>query len=40
VVKASSHIPAARAFVAKVLSKRGRTVLAQAGFGLPKLPKK
>lgn len=30
---------AASAFVKKVLSKRGRTLLRRAGFGLPKLPK-
>jgi molybdate transport system substrate-binding protein len=35
VVKASNHRAAARAFVARVLSKRGRTLLARAGFGLP-----
>jgi len=38
VVKASKHRAAARAFVAKVLSKRGRLLLAKAGFGLPKRP--
>src|SRR4029453_10049874 len=37
VVKASSHAAAARAFIAKVTSKRGRIELRQAGFGLPKL---
>jgi molybdate transport system substrate-binding protein len=36
VVKASSHRAAARAFIAKVTSKRGRSLLAKAGFGLPK----
>jgi molybdate transport system substrate-binding protein len=36
IVKASSHVAAARAFVRKVLSKRGRLLLARAGFGLPK----
>ena len=35
VVKASKHRAAARAFVAKVVSKRGRLLLARAGFGLP-----
>jgi len=35
VVRASSHQKAARAFVQKVLSKRGRLTLARAGFGLP-----
>jgi molybdate transport system substrate-binding protein len=35
VVKASSHRAAARAFVARVLSARGRALLKHAGFGLP-----
>jgi molybdate transport system substrate-binding protein len=38
VVKASSHRAAARAFVKRVVSKRGRLLLAQAGFGLPRKP--
>jgi molybdate transport system substrate-binding protein len=38
VVKSSTHRAAAKAFVAKVLSKRGRLLLAKAGFGLPKRP--
>jgi molybdate transport system substrate-binding protein len=38
VVKASSHRAAAQAFVKKVGSKRGRLLLARAGFGLPKKP--
>jgi molybdate transport system substrate-binding protein len=38
VVKASSHRAAARAFVKRVVSKRSRMLLAQAGFGLPKKP--
>lgn len=38
VVKASTHRAAAKALVAKVLSKRGRLLLAKAGFGLPKRP--
>jgi molybdate transport system substrate-binding protein len=38
VVKASSHRAAARAFIEKVVSKRGRLLLAKAGFGLPKRP--
>ena len=38
VVKASKHRAAARAFVGKVLSKRGRLLLSKAGFGLPKRP--
>jgi molybdate transport system substrate-binding protein len=36
VVKTSSHAAAARAYVKKVRSKRGRLLLAAAGFGLPK----
>jgi molybdate transport system substrate-binding protein len=36
VVASSKRAAAARAFVAKVLSNRGRTLLARAGFGLPK----
>jgi molybdate transport system substrate-binding protein len=39
VVKSSSNVTAAKAFVNKVLSKRGRLVLKNAGFGLPKLKK-
>jgi molybdate transport system substrate-binding protein len=39
VVKTSSHVVAARAFVKQVVSKRGRLLLAQAGFGLPKKKK-
>jgi len=35
VVKTSPHRAAARAFVRKVTSKRGRRLLLQAGFGLP-----
>jgi molybdate transport system substrate-binding protein len=38
VVKASKHRAAAKAFVAKVLSKRGRLLLSRAGFGLPTRP--
>jgi len=38
VVKASKHRAAAAAFLRKVLSKRGRLLLARAGFGLPKRP--
>jgi molybdate transport system substrate-binding protein len=38
VVKASSRPPAAKAFVKKLLSKRGRLLLKQAGFGLPRQP--
>jgi len=40
VVSSSSHKVAARAFIKRVTSKRGRKLLKQAGFGLPKLPKK
>lgn len=36
VVKASSRLAAARAYVKKVTSRRGRKLLAAAGFGLPK----
>ena len=36
VVKASSNLAAARAFVKQLLSKRGRLLLSKAGFGLPK----
>jgi molybdate transport system substrate-binding protein len=39
VVKGSANQPAARAFVKKVLSKRGRLLLQQAGFGVVKPPK-
>jgi molybdate transport system substrate-binding protein len=38
VVKASPHRAAAQAFVKKVTAKRGRLLLANAGFGLPKKP--
>jgi molybdate transport system substrate-binding protein len=38
VVKSSSHRTAAQAFIKKVVSKRGRLLLARAGFGLPKKP--
>ena len=36
VVKASSNLAAARAFVKQLVSKRGRLLLSKAGFGLPK----
>ncbi len=36
VVKASPNLAAARAFVKQAVSKRGRLLLAKAGFGLPK----
>ena len=39
VVKTSSHLVAARAFVKQLVSKRGRLLLAQAGFGLPRKKK-
>jgi molybdate transport system substrate-binding protein len=39
VVKTSLHLAADRAFVKQVVSKRGRLLLAQAGFGLPKKKK-
>ena len=38
VVKASSNLSAAKAFVKKVTSKRARQLLSKAGFGLPKKP--
>jgi molybdate transport system substrate-binding protein len=37
-VKASSHRASAQAFVKKMVSKRGRRLLAAAGFGLPRKP--
>ena len=40
VVKASGNQKAARAFVKKVLSARGRQLLKRAGFGLPKPPER
>lgn len=36
VVKASTHAAAARAYIKKIMSPRGRRLLAAAGFGLPK----
>ena len=36
VVRSTKHAAAARAFVARVLSKRGRLALRHAGFGLPR----
>jgi molybdate transport system substrate-binding protein len=39
VVKSSDHLVAARAYIKKVTSTRGRNLLAAAGFGLPKKPK-
>ena len=36
VVKSSTHLAAARAFIKKITSQRGRKLLASAGFGLPK----
>ena len=39
VVKTSGNQKAARAFVHKVLSKRGRALLKKAGFGLPPKPR-
>ncbi len=38
VVRASGHRAAARAFIQRVTSQRGRRLLARAGFGLPKQP--
>jgi molybdate transport system substrate-binding protein len=39
VVKSSSHRAAAAAFIKRVTSLRGRRLLVQAGFGLPKRPR-
>jgi molybdate transport system substrate-binding protein len=39
IVKRSSHRAAAAAFIKRVTSLRGRRLLVQAGFGLPKRPK-
>jgi molybdate transport system substrate-binding protein len=36
VVKTSSHVDAARAYLKKITSRRGRKLLAAAGFGLPR----
>src|SRR4029453_12955749 len=38
VVKSGTHRAAARAFIVKLTTKRGRALLAKAGFGLPKKP--
>jgi molybdate transport system substrate-binding protein len=38
VVKASRNVAAGKAFIKKLTSKRGRKLLVQAGFGLPKKP--
>jgi molybdate transport system substrate-binding protein len=38
VVKSSTHRAAARAFIVRLTTKRGRALLAKAGFGLPKKP--
>jgi molybdate transport system substrate-binding protein len=39
IVRKSSHLVAARAFIKRVTSLRGRRMLVQAGFGLPKRPR-
>jgi len=39
VVRKSSHRVAARAFIKRVTSLRGRRLLVEAGFGLPKRPR-
>jgi molybdate transport system substrate-binding protein len=39
IVKRSSHRAAAVAFIKRVTSLRGRRLLVQAGFGLPKRPR-
>jgi molybdate transport system substrate-binding protein len=36
IVRSSKHVAAARAFIGRVTSLRGRRLLARAGFGLPK----
>ena len=40
IVRSSSKLTAARAFVRRVMSLRGRRLLARAGFGLPKRPRR
>lgn len=39
IVSKSSHLAAGRAFIKRVTSLRGRRLLVQAGFGLPKRPR-
>jgi molybdate transport system substrate-binding protein len=39
IVRKSSHLLAGRAFIKRVTSLRGRRLLVQAGFGLPKRPR-
>lgn len=39
VVRKSSHLAAARTFIKRVTSLRGRRLLVEAGFGLPKRPR-
>lgn len=39
IVSKSSHLAASRAFIKRVTSLRGRRLLVQAGFGLPKRPR-
>jgi molybdate transport system substrate-binding protein len=39
IVRKSSHLAAARTFIKRVTSLRGRRLLVQAGFGLPKRPR-
>jgi molybdate transport system substrate-binding protein len=39
IVRASDRVSAARAFIRRVTSQRGRRLLAKAGFGLPKRPR-
>jgi molybdate transport system substrate-binding protein len=40
IVRKSSHLAAARTFIKRVTSLRGRRLLVTAGFGLPKRPKR
>ena len=40
IVRKSAHIAAARAFIKRVTSLRGRRLLVTAGFGLPKRPRR
>ncbi len=40
IVRSSSNVTAARAFIHRVTSARGRRLLARAGFGLPKRPRR
>jgi molybdate transport system substrate-binding protein len=39
IVRASAHVAAARSFIRRLTSLRGRRLLVQAGFGLPRRPR-